>query len=225
MDREQAKRRIEELSEEIRRHNYQYYVLSRPLISDYQFDLKLEELIKLEKEFPEFLFPGSPALHVGGGITKEFRQVVHRYPMMSLGNTYSEQDVKDFEERIHKLTGEDIEYVCELKFDGVAIGLTYKEGRLIQAVTRGDGLQGDDVTTNVETIRSIPLKLQGAGYPAEFEIRGEIFLPHASFRYLNRQREEEGEEPCANPRNAASGSLKMQDSAEVARRKLDCFLY
>jgi len=225
MDREQAKRRIEELSEEIRRHNYQYYVLSRPLISDYQFDLKLEELIKLEKEFPEFLFPGSPALHVGGGITKEFRQVVHRYPMMSLGNTYSEQDVKDFEERIHKLTGEDIEYVCELKFDGVAIGLTYKEGRLIQAVTRGDGLQGDDVTTNVETIRSIPLKLQGAGYPAEFEIRGEIFLPHASFRYLNRQREEEGEEPFANPRNAASGSLKMQDSAEVARRKLDCFLY
>ncbi|MCX6284354.1 MAG: NAD-dependent DNA ligase LigA [Bacteroidetes bacterium] len=225
MEREQARQRIEELSEEIRRHNYQYYVLSRPLISDYQFDKKLEELSELEKEFPDFRFPDSPTRHVGGGITKEFRQIVHNHPMLSLGNTYSEQDIRDFEDRIHKLIGEDIEYVCELKFDGVAIGLTYHDGRLVQAVTRGDGIQGDDVTVNVKTIRSIPLKLQGKGYPAEFEIRGEIILPHSSFNALNLQKEEEGEEPFANPRNAASGSIKMQDSAEVAKRKLDCFLY
>jgi len=225
MDPEQARHRIEELSGEIRRHNYQYYVLSRPLIGDQHFDRMLEELIKLEKEFPEFLFPDSPTQHVGGGITKEFRQVIHRFPMLSLGNTYSEQDIRDFEDRVHKLIGEDTEYVCELKFDGVAIGLTYKDGRLVQAVTRGDGLQGDDVTLNVKTIRSIPLKLQGTGYPADFEIRGEIILPHSSFEALNRQKEEEGDEPFANPRNAASGSLKMQDSAEVAKRKLDCFLY
>ncbi|MEI8006495.1 MAG: NAD-dependent DNA ligase LigA [Bacteroidota bacterium] len=225
MDREQVQQRIEELAEEIRRHNYHYYVLSRPLISDQQFDRKLEELGRLETEFPEFRFPDSPTLHVGGTITKEFKPVVHRYPMLSLGNTYSEQDVKDFEERIHKLIGEDIEYVSELKFDGVAIGLTYRDGLLVQAVTRGDGIQGDDVTANVKTIRSIPLRLQGEGYPAEFEIRGEIILPHSSFKALNSLKEEEGEEPFANPRNAASGSLKMMDSAEVAKRKLDCFLY
>ena len=225
MDSQESKRRIEELSDEIRKHNYQYYVLSRPLISDQQFDLKLEELSKLEKEFPELSFPDSPTRHVGGEITKEFCQVVHKYPMLSLGNTYSEEDVRDFEERIHKLVGDDIEYVCELKFDGLAIGLTYLDGRLVQAVTRGDGVQGDDVTTNVKTIRGIPLKLQGSGYPAEFEIRGEIIMPHASFEALNRQREEDGEEPFANPRNAASGSLKMLDSAEVAKRMLDCYLY
>ncbi len=225
MEPGQARLRIEELSEEIRRHNYQYYVLSRPLISDYQFDLKLGELSALENEFPDFRFPDSPTQHIGGGITKEFRQVIHKYPMLSLGNTYSEQDIRDFEDRIHKLIGEEIEYVCELKFDGVAIGLTYLEGRLVQAVTRGDGVQGDDVTTNVKTIRSIPLKLRGQGYPVLFEIRGEIILPHSSFNALNLQKEEEGEEPFANPRNAASGSIKMQDSAEVAKRKLDCFLY
>ncbi|MCX6285667.1 MAG: NAD-dependent DNA ligase LigA [Bacteroidetes bacterium] len=225
MNREKARQRIDELSEEIRRHNYQYYVLSRPLISDYQFDQKLEKLIKLEQEFPEFLFPDSPTRHVGGEITREFRQLVHRYPMLSLGNTYSEQDVRDFEERIHKLIGEDIEYVCELKFDGVAIGITYRDGRLVQAVTRGDGVQGDEVTANVKTIRSIPLKLHGEGYPREFEVRGEIILPHSSFEALNLQKEEDGEEPFANPRNAASGSLKMQDSGEVAKRRLDCFLY
>ena len=225
MDSQESKRRIEELSDEIRKHNYQYYVLSRPLISDQQFDLKLEELSKLEKEFPELSFPDSPTRHVGGEITKEFCQVVHKYPMLSLGNTYSEEDVRDFEERIHKLVGDDIEYVCELKFDGLAIGLTSRDGRLVQAVTRGDGVQGDDVTTNVKTIRGIPLKLQGSGYPAEFEIRGEIIMPHASFEALNRQREEDGEEPFANPRNAASGSLKMLDSAEVAKRMLDCYLY
>jgi len=225
MERGEARKRIEELSDEIRMHNHRYYVRNSPLISDYQFDLLLEELSRLEKEFPEFLFPDSPTLHVGGEVTKEFRQVVHRYPMLSLSNTYSEQDLRDFEERIHKLAGGDIEYVCELKFDGVAIGLTYSKGRLVQAVTRGDGIQGDDVTVNVRTIRSIPLKLQGEGFPDEFEIRGEIILPHSSFEAINRQREEDGEEPFANPRNAASGTLKMQDSAEVARRKLDCFLY
>jgi DNA ligase (NAD+) len=225
MNRDQARQKIIELSEEIRRHNYNYYVLSHPLISDYQFDMMLEELIRLEKEFPEFIYPDSPSQHVGGTITREFRQVVHKYPMLSLGNTYSEQDIRDFDERIHKLISGNIEYVCELKFDGVAIGLTYRGGSLIQAVTRGDGIQGDDVTTNVKTIRSIPLKLRGHGYPDEFEIRGEIILPHASFEAMNRQREEEGEEPFANPRNAASGSLKMQDSAEVAKRKLDSFLY
>ncbi|MEI6885587.1 MAG: NAD-dependent DNA ligase LigA [Bacteroidota bacterium] len=225
MDRVLAKQRIDELSEEIRRHNYNYYLLSRPLISDRQFDLKLEELIQLEKEFPEFIAPDSPTRQVGGEIAKEFRQVVHKYPMLSLGNTYSEQDIREFEERIHKLISGKPEYVCELKFDGVAICLTYRNGKLFQAVTRGDGEQGDDVTANVKTIRSIPLRLHGEGFPGEFEIRGEIFMPHASFEALNRQREEEGEEPFANPRNAASGSLKMLDSAEVAKRRLDCFLY
>lgn len=225
MDRIAARERIARLSEEIRYHNHQYYVLSRPSISDYDFDLLLEELIRLEKEFPEFLLPDSPTRHVGGDITKEFRQVKHRYPMMSLGNTYSEEEIRDFEDRIHKIIGEDVEYVCELKFDGVAIGLTYHDGVLVQAVTRGDGIQGDDVTTNIKTIRSIPLKLHGSGYPTDFEIRGEIIMPHASFETLNEQRVEIGEEPFANPRNAASGSIKMQNSSEVAKRKLDCYLY
>jgi len=225
MDRDQARQKIIELSEEIRKHNYNYYVLSHPVISDYQFDMMMEELIRIEKEFPEFILPDSPSQQVGGSVTKEFRQVVHKYPMLSLGNTYSEQDILDFDQRVRKLIGGDIEYVCELKFDGIAIGLTYRAGRLVQAVTRGDGIQGDDVTLNVKTIRSIPLKLLGDGYPEEFEIRGEVILPHSSFEALNRQREEEGEEPFANPRNAASGSLKMQDSAEVAKRKLDSFLY
>ncbi|MEI7726471.1 MAG: NAD-dependent DNA ligase LigA, partial [Bacteroidota bacterium] len=225
MDKMQAKERIAALSDEIRKHNHSYYVLSSPAISDYDFDMLLQELIRLEKEFPECVEPESPTQHVGGGITKEFRQVEHKYPMLSLGNTYSEDEISDFEERIHKLIGEEVEYVCELKFDGVAIGLTYRHGRLIQAVTRGDGIRGDDVTTNVKTIRSIPLKLHGTGFPEEFEIRGEIILPHASFERMNEQRLEDGEEPFANPRNAASGSLKMQDSAEVAKRGLDGFCY
>ncbi|MEI6434137.1 MAG: NAD-dependent DNA ligase LigA [Bacteroidota bacterium] len=225
MDAQQAHRRINELSEEIRSHNHSYYVLSKSSISDYQFDMLLEELIRLEKDFPEFSFPDSPTRHVGGGITKEFKQVQHKYLMLSLGNTYSEEEIRDFEARIHKIIGEDVEYVCELKFDGVAIGLTYREGSLVQGVTRGDGIQGDDVTTNIKTIRSIPLKLQGSGYPAEFEIRGEIIMPHASFEKMNEVRIEDGDEPFANPRNAASGSLKMQDSSEVAKRKLDGFFY
>ena len=221
----EAKVRIASLSDEIRRHNHSYYVLSRPSINDFEFDMLLEELIRLEKEFPELIEPDSPTRHVGGGITKEFSQVQHRYPMLSLGNTYSEDEIRDFEERIHKLIGDDVEYVCELKFDGVAIGLTYRDGRLVQAVTRGDGIRGDDVTTNVKTIRSIPLKLHGSGFPDEFEIRGEIILPHESFEKMNRQRAEDEEEPFANPRNAASGSLKMQDSAEVSKRNLDGFFY
>ncbi|HNY02260.1 MAG TPA: NAD-dependent DNA ligase LigA [Bacteroidales bacterium] len=225
MDKEQVKERIAFLSDEIRRHNYNYYILSRPVISDYDFDMLMEELMRLEKEFPDLLEPDSPSRQVGGDITREFVQVVHKYPMLSLGNTYSEEEIRDFEERVHKLVGDEVEYVCELKFDGVAIGLTYRQGRLVQAVTRGDGVRGDDVTTNVKTIRSIPLRLQGSGYPEEFEIRGEIILPHASFEKLNAQRAEEGDEPFANPRNAASGSLKMQDSREVARRNLDGFFY
>jgi DNA ligase (NAD+) len=225
MEKEQARQRIVELTEEIRKHNHQYYVLSRPLISDRHFDRLLEELATLEKEFPEYRSTESPSLRVGGEITREFVQVVHRFPMLSLGNTYSEQEIRDFAERVNKIVGIDPEYVCELKFDGVAIGLTYRNGRLIRAVTRGDGVQGDDVTVNVRTIRSIPLTLDGTGFPEEFEIRGEIILPFKAFETLNSARIEEGEEPFANPRNAASGSLKMQDSAEVARRRLDCFLY
>jgi len=225
MEKDLAKKRIDELSDEIRKHNYQYYVLSKPLISDYDYDMLLKELIDLEKKFPELSAPDSPTQHVGGDITKEFQQIVHKYPMLSLGNTYSEKDIRDFEDRIHKIIGDDVEYVCELKFDGVAIGLTYKNGKLIQALTRGDGVIGDEVTTNVKTIRSIPLRLHGTGYPEEFEIRGEIIMPHESFNKLNAQRIEDGEEPFANPRNAASGSLKMQDSSEVAQRHLDCILY
>ena len=225
MENTEAKQRIAELSDEIRRHNHNYYVLSKPEIGDFEFDMLLAELIRLETEHPEFIEPGSPTQHVGGGITKEFRQVQHKYPMLSLGNTYSEEEIRDFEERIHKLIGDEVEYVCELKFDGVAIGLTYRHGTLVQAVTRGDGVQGDDVTTNIKTIRSIPLKLHGTGFPYEFEIRGEIILPHASFEKINLQREADGDEPFANPRNAASGSIKMQDSAEVAKRHLDGFFY
>ncbi len=225
MNREEARQRIGQLTAEINLHNHNYYDLSMPVITDLEFDRLLEELIRLEQEFPEFADPASPSQRVGGGITKEFRQVRHTFPMLSLGNTYSEEEVMDFEERIHKLLGEGTEYICELKFDGVAIGLTYRDGVLVQAVTRGDGVQGDDVTTNVRTIHSIPLRLQGNDYPPLFEIRGEIILPRKSFENINLKRLEEEEEPFANPRNAASGSLKMQDSKEVAHRCLDCYLY
>ncbi len=225
MNREEARQRIGQLTAEINLHNHNYYDLSMPAITDLEFDLLLEDLIRLEKEFPEFADPASPSQRVGGGITKEFRQVRHTYPMLSLGNTYSEEEVRDFEGRIHKLLGEETEYICELKFDGVAIGLTYQDGILVQAVTRGDGMQGDDVTTNVRTIHSIPLRLHGDDYPSHLEIRGEIILPRKSFENINRKRLEEEEEPFANPRNAASGSLKMQDSKEVAHRRLDCYLY
>jgi DNA ligase (NAD+) len=222
---EAARQRIGQLTAEIRQHNHNYYVLSEPVISDYDFDMLLEELTRLENEFPEFAEPDSPTRRVGGEVTKEFRQVVHRWPMLSLGNTYSEEEVRDFGERVEKTVGEGVEYACELKFDGVAIGLRYTDGALVQAVTRGDGISGDDVTANVRTIRSVPLRLSGSGFPPDFELRGEIILPHESFEKANRERAEEGEEPFANPRNAASGTLKMQDSKEVARRHLDCYIY
>lgn len=236
MNTEEAKIRIAFLSNEIDKHNYNYYVLSNSTISDYEFDLLLKELMELEKKFPEFALPESPTQRVGGDLVKNFKTVAHRYPMLSLGNTYSEAELKDFDERIRKAIGNDFEYVCELKFDGVAIGLTYVDGKLTQAVTRGDGVKGDEVTTNVKTIRSIPLKLSGKDYPKEFEIRGEIILPRAEFDRMNdelivRLRDEGynddeiNERLYRNPRNTASGTLKQQDSKLVAQRKLDCYLY
>jgi len=226
MDRESAKKRIAWLTDEINLHNYKYYALSAPVISDYDFDMLLQELMTLENDFPDLAQSDSPTQRVGGTITKSFRQVVHKNPMLSLGNTYSEAEIFDFDQRVRKLLpGETVEYVCELKYDGVAIGLTYEQGTLKYAVTRGDGIQGDDVTTNVRTIKSVPLRLFGDDIPEEFEIRGEIILPRSEFDRLNEERTEIGDEPFANPRNAASGSLKMQDSAEVAKRSLDCFLY
>jgi DNA ligase (NAD+) len=229
MDTEKARKRIQELSAEIEDHNHRYYVLDQPSISDFEFDKLLEELISLEKQFPQFLVTNSPSQRVGGGITKTFKQVKHRYPMLSLSNSYSFEDVTDFDRKVREGLGvaadsADVKYVCELKFDGLSIGLTYKGGELVQAITRGDGVQGDDVTTNVRTIRSVPLKLQG-DYPDEFEIRGEIFLPRKVFEAINKERDEIGEPPLANPRNAASGTMKMQDSAVVASRRLDCYLY
>ena len=222
---ESVKHTIEELSKQIEEHNYNYYVNVKPVISDYEFDKLLEELIKLEKEHPEYLKPDSPSQRVGGQISKEFKTVKHKYPMLSLGNTYSEEELKDFDDRVKKALNVDYEYVCELKYDGVAIGLTYKNGVLVQAITRGDGEKGDDVTTNVKTIKSIPLKLRGHDYPHEFEIRGEIFMSRKVFDNINREREEIAEQLLANPRNAAAGTLKMQDSSIVAKRNLDCFLY
>jgi DNA ligase (NAD+) len=225
MTLEQVKERIASLREEINRHNHLYYILSAPVITDYDFDLLLKELEDLEKKYPEFDDPLSPTKRVGGDITKDFKQIIHRYQMLSLSNTYSFEEIEDFDRRVKKVTGDDVEYICELKYDGVAIGLTYVKGRLISAVTRGDGTRGDDVTTNIKTIRSIPLVLNGNDYPDEFEIRGEIILPRKSFDKMNEERLDVGDEPFANPRNAASGSIKLQDSAEVARRNLDCYLY
>ncbi len=222
---ESEKHKIEELTKKIEEHNYNYYVAAQPTIGDFEFDKLLEELIQLEKQYPEFLSPNSPTQRVGGQITKEFKNVKHKIPFLSLGNTYSEEELKDFDDRIKKALGNDSEYVCELKYDGVAIGLTYINGELVQAVTRGDGESGDDVTTNVKTIKSIPLKLRGHNYPKEFEIRGEIFMPLKVFEEINIEREKNEEPLMANPRNAAAGTLKMQDSAIVAQRSLDCFLY
>ncbi len=185
MTESEAGKRIEKLSKELDQHNYKYYVLSQPEISDYEFDQLMEELISLEKKFPHLISPESPSQRVGGFITKEFEAVRHKYPMLSLSNTYSESELTDFDERIQKTIDGKYQYVCELKFDGVAIGLTYKKGVLFSAVTRGDGVQGDDVTTNVKTIRSIPLKLRGENYPDEFEIRGEIIMPRSSFDRIN----------------------------------------
>jgi DNA ligase (NAD+) len=233
MDKTIAEKRIKELSNEIEIHNHNYYVNYKPTISDYEFDKLLEELISLEKQHPDLLLPTSPSQRVGGKITKEFKSVKHTYPMLSLSNSYSTEDMIDFDRKVQEGLGlqtsdlfssSSVSYVCELKFDGLSIGLNYKDGELVQAVTRGDGVQGDDVTTNAKTIRSIPLKLKGH-YPSSFEIRGEIFMPRNAFDQINKEREEIGDAPLANPRNAASGTMKMQDSAVVASRKLDCFVY
>ena len=268
-----AKARIEALSQELKRHNYNYYVLNAPVITDFEFDLKMQELQALEALYPELILPDSPTQSVGSDIAEspapsadklrsgpvgssrlfptrtypsqtgsglpdeksmihvpearstKFEQIAHKYPMLSLGNTYSEEDMLAFCTKIEAENGPDTEYSCELKFDGVAICLTYVDGRLKQAVTRGDGVKGDNVIDNVLTIKSIPRTLSGSGWPQEFEIRGEIFMPFAAFEALNREKEEIGEQPFANPRNAASGSLKLQSSAQVAGRGLDCVLY
>ena len=224
MTKEEARLRIAELSEELEQHNYNYYILAKPTISDYEFDMKLEELARLEKEFPEFLSPASPTQRVGGGVTKEFKSVKHRYPMLSLANSYSREEIADFINRIKKTIDEVVEFCCELKFDGLSISLQYENGVLVRAVTRGDGAQGDDVTTNVKTIRTVPLKLHG-DYPEFFEMRGEIVMPFESFNRLNEARAEAGDDLFANPRNAAAGTLKLQDSKEVARRRLDNYCY
>jgi DNA ligase (NAD+) len=221
----EAKKQIETISAELKQHSYNYYVLAMPAISDFEFDKKLEALTALEKEFPEFLDPDSPTQKVGGFVTKEFKTVKHRWPMLSLGNTYNEQELLDFDQRIRKAIGDNFEYVCELKFDGLSMSLTYENGKLARAVTRGDGVQGDEVTTNVKTIQSIPKQLKGDGYPSEFEIRGEVFMHLKAFERLNQERVDNGEAAYANPRNFASGTIKLQDSAEVAKRPLDCFLY
>lgn len=224
MDKAIVKEQIERLRIELNQHNYNYYVLSSPTISDFEFDQKLKELQQLEERYPEFNDPNSPTQRVGSDLKNEFKQVFHKYPMLSLGNTYSEGEVLDFYERTRKALNEDFEIVCELKYDGTSISLTYKEGKLVQAVTRGDGEKGDDVTENVKTIRSVPLVLQG-DYPAEFEIRGEILMPWEVFERLNSERDKQGEPLFANPRNAASGTIKLQNSNEVAKRSLDAYLY
>ena len=220
-----VKDKIKALREALEQHNYNYYVLSAPTISDREFDEMMKELQVLEEAHPEYADPHSPTQRVGSDLSKEFEQVVHKYPMLSLGNTYSEDEVKDFYERIARDLNEPFEIVAELKYDGTSISLTYEDGRLVRAVTRGDGTRGDDVTANVKTIRSVPLKLMGDRYPATFEIRGEILLPWAEFDRLNKEREEQEEPLFANPRNAASGTRKQQNPAVVAARKLDAYFY
>ena len=220
-----VKDKIKALREALEQHNYNYYVLSAPTISDREFEEMMKELQVLEESHPEYADPHSPTQRVGSDLSKEFEQVVHKYPMLSLGNTYSEDEVKDFYERIARDLNEPFEIVAELKYDGTSISLTYEDGRLVRAVTRGDGTRGDDVTANVKTIRSVPLKLMGDRYPATFEIRGEILLPWAEFDRLNKEREEQEEPLFANPRNAASGTLKQQNPAVVAARKLDAYFY
>ncbi|NQX39732.1 NAD-dependent DNA ligase LigA [Pedobacter steynii] len=221
----EIKDKMEALVKELNQHSYNYYVLAMPTIADYEFDQKLAALDKLEKEHPEFADPNSPTLKVGGDITKNFTTVPHRWPMLSLGNTYNEQDLRDFDDRVRKTIGDQFQYVCELKFDGLSISLTYEDSKLVRAVTRGDGSKGDDVTTNIKTIRNVPHQLKNEAVPPLFEIRGEIFMHRAAFDRLNKEREELGEVQYANPRNFAAGTVKMQDSKEVAKRPLDCFLY
>jgi DNA ligase (NAD+) len=217
--------KITSLREELREHNYKYYVLDEPSISDYEFDMKLKELQKLETEHPEFKDPTSPTLRVGGMVTKNFETVPHEHRMYSLDNSYSKEDLEDWEKRIQRILGDaEVEFTCELKYDGASISLTYENGQLVKAVTRGDGFQGDDVTNNIKTIKSVPLQLKG-DYPPKFDIRGEIILTLEGFAKMNAERVEAGEDPYMNPRNTASGSLKLQDSALVAQRPLECLLY
>lgn len=217
--------RIKALREELERHNYNYYVLSAPTISDFEFDKMMRELQDLEAAHPEFADPDSPTMRVGSDISKEFTQVTHKYPMLSLGNTYSEDEIRDFYDRVSRALNEPFDIVAELKYDGTSISLTYENGRLVRAVTRGDGSKGDDVTANVKTIRSVPLRLRGDDYPPLFEIRGEILLPWAEFDRLNGEREAQEEPLFANPRNAASGTLKLQNPSVVASRRLDAYFY
>ncbi len=226
MNKAEAKERIDILVKQIDRYNELYYQQDTSEISDFDFDQLLNELIGLESQFPEFKYQDSPTQRVGGTITKSFDTVYHKYPMLSLGNTYSEEDLRDFDKRVAKgLAEEPFEYICELKFDGVALSMIYENGYLTKAITRGDGEKGDDVSHNAKTIRSIPLKLSGGDFPPYFEIRGEVIMPKAAFDKLNKEREDIGETALANPRNTASGTMKMQDSAVVASRNLDCLIY
>ena len=216
---------IQDLRDDLNQHNYNYYVLDTPTITDFEFDQKLKQLQELEALHPEFFDDNSPTQRVGGTITKNFNTVVHDYRMYSLDNSYSKEDLIDWENRIQKVLGNvPLQYTCELKYDGASISITYENGKLQRAVTRGDGFQGDDVTTNIKTIKSIPLQLKG-NYPERFDIRGEIVLPFEGFERMNQELIEIGETPYSNPRNTASGSLKLQDSALVAKRPLECLLY
>jgi len=219
-----AEEKINQLRTQLREHNYNYYVLDNPTISDYDFDILLKELQALETAHPEFDDPNSPTHRVGGQVTKNFETVPHEFRMYSLDNSYSKEDLEDWEKRIKKMVDGEVQYTCELKYDGASMSLTYENGTLLRAVTRGDGFQGDNVTANVKTINSVPLKLKG-DFPQKFEIRGEIVLPFEGFTKMNAERVANGEEPYRNPRNTASGSLKLQDSAEVAKRPLECLLY
>jgi DNA ligase (NAD+) len=226
MTADQAQKEIAKLTDEVNHHNDLYYQQSAPVLSDFEFDKLLEKLVALEAQFPALRQPDSPTQRVGGTITKNFENVPHKYPMLSLGNTYSADDLREFDKRVAKgLDGNPYEYFCELKFDGVSISLTYENGVLVRGVTRGDGVRGDDITHNTRTIRSIPLKIKGKNIPDSFEVRGEVFMPKQVFQQLNKERDDIGEEKYANARNTTSGTLKLQDSSEVARRKLDCYVY
>ena len=220
-----VQQQIQALREELNQHNYNYYVLDNPTISDFEFDTKLKQLQDLEAQYPEFFDENSPTQRVGGAITKNFETIPHEFRMYSLDNSYSKEDLLDWENRCQKILGNvPLEFTCELKYDGASISILYENGKLKRAVTRGDGFQGDDVTNNVKTIKSVPIQLKG-DFPPKFEIRGEIILPFAGFEKMNQELIEIGETPYSNPRNTASGSLKLQDSAEVAKRPLDCLLY
>ncbi len=220
-----VREQIEKLRSEIEAYNRAYYVDNKPVVSDFEFDMKLKQLEEMEKAYPEFADKNSPTQLVGSDLTKSFKQVAHEYPMLSLSNTYSEGEVMDFYNRTVRSIGEEFEVVCELKFDGASISLIYEDGELKQALTRGDGQRGDDITANVRTIQSVPLRLHGTGFPKRFEIRGEIVMPFAVFDSLNEEREKQGETPFVNPRNATSGTLKLQNPADVAKRRLDSYFY